>query len=404
LFSSSFAWRRIARRAGLHALLILTVSAGGSLVATGAVGTLATPASAAPVNCDGDGQSGKRVQLLYMRGDAQPNNLANWQARMLDIPARIDLQFLEAARRTGGPSAYRAVRWVTDANCVPTITPVVIPQAIIDSNLPFPDYENQLHDQLRTNGPHSDDRKYVVWYERDKCGVGYGYGDDSPGASNAYNDSGYAMIGLAGCFEWGATAHELLHTMGAVQPSAPHGTAGGHCWDDRDIMCYDEGQMPHPLTVVCGTSDTVIDCNGDDYFNVSPPAGSYLDTNWNVANSAYLIKTAPAGGARLCTVAYTKSEWGGNNFTADLTVTNTTGPALSTWQLTFPFAGDQHINSSWPGPFTQAGQNVTLNPDPGTPSSLGVGASVHAFFNANYSGTNPDPTLFRLNGQMCASA
>jgi hypothetical protein len=391
------------RRTGLRALLILALATSASLVATGAVGTLAAPVSAAPVNCDGDGVSGKRVQLLYVRGDSQPNNLANWQPTMLDIPARIDAQFVEAARRTGGPSAYRAVRWVTDANCVPTITSVVIPQSIIDhTDDGYPTHADQIVDWLKTNGYGSYDRKYVVWYERDACGLGYNWGTDSPDASNGNNNNGYALVGLANCFWWGPTAHELLHILGAVQLSAPHATAIGHCWDQYDIMCYDdEDPLTYPETFCAAGDRDRIDCNGDDYFNVSPPAGSYLDTHWNVANSAYLIKTAPAGGVRSCTVAYTKSDWG-HNFNADLTVTNTGGPALSTWQLTFSFAGNQRINTSWPGSFTQTGQNVTLNA--GTPSSLGVGASVHTFFNANYSGANADPRMFSLNGQMCTAA
>ncbi|MGX7673880.1 cellulose binding domain-containing protein [Plantactinospora sp. DSM 117369] len=387
------------RRAGLRALLILGLVAGGSLVTTGAVGTLAAPASAATVNCDGDGVSGKRVQMLYVRGDATPDDLPNLRSTLLDIPARIDEQFLEAARRTGGPDAYRAVRWVTDANCLPTITSVVVPQSIMGNLF-------GVLDSLRANGYNSVDRKYAIWYEGTGCGDAWGReDDDSPGPSNLHNNNtnlyGHAFVGLrnAGCFSWSTMAHELLHTLGAVQSSAPHATATSHCWDQYDMMCYDdEDPLTVPVDTCLGGVPHQIDCNGDDYFNVSPPAGSYLDTHWNIANSAFLIKTAPP--APSCTVAYTKSDWG-NNFNADLTITNTSGPALSTWQLTFSFPGTQQINSSWPGSFTQTGQNVTLNA--GTPGFLGVGASVQTFFNANYSGTNADPTAFRLNGQLCTT-
>jgi hypothetical protein len=396
------------RRAGLRALLTLALTATASLVT---VGALAAPASATPVTCDGNGTAGKRVQLLYVRGDGQPNNLATHQSKMVEIPAKIDAEFLEAAHRTGGSSAFRAVRWVTDASCVPTITSVVVPQSIMD----IPDdgttkYADDLVDWLKNNGYGNNDRKYVVWYERDACGLGYSNGgSDSPDASNGFNGTGHALIGVrsSACFWWGATAHELLHTLGAVQPSAPHGTPGSHCWDDQDIMCYDDGTSSNPLTVLCPTAagdefaENMIDCNGDDYFNVNPPAGSYLATHWNVANSEFLIKTAPGSSTAACKVAYTKSDWG-NGFNADLTVTNTSSSALSTWQLTFSFAGNQTINSSWPGSFTQSGKNVTLKA--GTPSSLAAGASVHTFFNANYSGTNANPTAFNLNGQPCTIA
>ena len=392
------------RRATVRALLTLVLAAGASLVTTGTVGALTAPAAAAPVTCVGDGVSGKRVQLLYVRGSAQPDNLSTWRSTMLDIPARIDAQFLEAARRTGGPTAYRAVRWVTGANCEPTITSVVVPQSIID----YPDtpgnaeHANLLVDWLKANGYGSSDRKYIVWYERDACGLGYSWGDDSPGDSNGHNNEGYALLGLAGCFDWAPTAHELLHAMGAVNASAPHGSLSGHCSDDQDIMCYDDGSLKQPLAVVCDSADeNIIDCNGDDYFNVNPPAGSYLANHWNVANSAYLIRTAPGGTTAACTVTYAKTDWG-HNFNADLTITNTSGAALSTWRLTFTFAGNQRLNSSWPGSFTQAGGAVTLNA--GTPGALGAGASVHTFFNANYSGGNANPTAFSLNGQPCTVA
>ena len=32
--------------------------------------------------------------------------------------------------------------------------------------------------------------------------------------------------------------HEVLHTLGAVQPSAPHFSGGAHCYQLFDVMCY----------------------------------------------------------------------------------------------------------------------------------------------------------------------
>jgi hypothetical protein len=57
-------------------------------------------------------------------------------------------------------------------------------------------------------------------------------------------------------------------------------------------MCYDDGSIPAPpggLSLICPNApENHIDCNGDDYFNVSAPAGSYLATHWNVAKSLFL--------------------------------------------------------------------------------------------------------------------
>ena len=402
--SGTPATRTHARR-GLRAVLGLALAATASLVATGAVGIMASPASASPVNCDGNGTSGKRVQLLYVRGSSQPNNLATYQAKMLEIPAQIDQEFKEAARRTGGPNAYRAVRWVTNASCIPTITSVVVPQALIDLDN---DREGQMRIWFEANGYNSQDRKYVVWYERDACGLGVGDGqDDSPGATNINNrGSQFAFLGLGGCFWWGATGHELLHILGAVQYSAPHST-GWHCWDDQDIMCYNDGGVPNPpgsVQIICATAagdtfaENQIDCNGDDYFNVNPAPGSYLATHWNVANNIFLIKTAPAT-PPTCTVHYSRTSDWGTGFNSDLTVTNKTSATMATWQLKFVFAGNQSIVSAWPGTWSQTGANVQLN----STTSLAAGASVHTFLNANYSGDNTAPVLFTLNNQICTT-
>jgi hypothetical protein len=134
--------------------------------------------------------------------------------------------------------------------------------------------------------------------------------DDSPGAGNANNQSG--LVGFVatpqGAFDQAVNAdfprallHEMSHTMGAVQSSAPNSTSAGHCTDGRDVMCYDDGSPEAAgyndtvcgSVAVAGISHT-FDCNNDDYFNPSPATGSYLAQKWNVFDSKYLVHCTDA--------------------------------------------------------------------------------------------------------------
>jgi hypothetical protein len=111
----------------------------------------------------------------------------------------------------------------------------------------------------------------------------------------------------AGCWGLSSTtpveAHEIMHTLGGVQDTSPHSTgqfpspAGGHCTDDYDVMCYDDdGSGPVTMSFPCvSTHERRFDCNHDDYFHTSPPAGSYLATHWNTANSAFLDGSGGGG-------------------------------------------------------------------------------------------------------------
>lgn len=110
------------------------------------------------------------------------------------------------------------------------------------------------------------------------CGYAFLGEDDRPGADNIHNGSSFVAVARR-CLSAYVVAHELLHSMGAVQPSAPHGLADFHS-GEFDIM-------GRPEVDRCGVHD-MIDCGRDDYFSLRPRG--YLAERWNVANSVFLIR------------------------------------------------------------------------------------------------------------------
>jgi hypothetical protein len=54
-------------------------------------------------------------------------------------------------------------------------------------------------------------------------------------------------------------------------------------------MCYADGSPALRLRNVCSSDqEALLDCRHDDYFSTAAPAGSFLATNWNGANSSFL--------------------------------------------------------------------------------------------------------------------
>lgn len=237
--------------------------------------------------CDGDGVSGKRVEVLYMLPADKTDRFASIKDALGQYVIRADRQLNASAAETGGSRHWRLVTEADPAGvapCVLRITKVDVGSADDDS------FDASIN-ALVARGYNRPDRKYLIMGESDVyCGIGSIYSDDQPGQANINNGTyaQYARVD-AGCWNY-AEAHELMHNLGGVQPGAPNATPGWHCTDESDEMCYVDGPGVVMRNVCSGRDGTLFDCNHDDYFLAgTPPATNFLATHWNTAYSGFLI-------------------------------------------------------------------------------------------------------------------
>ena len=246
-----------------------------------AEGTTGAP----PVACTGDGVSGPRVQAVYAHPADRPSRFADVAPLIAGWSGDVAEVFRASAVRTGGE---REVRFVTGGACTPTVLEVAVSPDAVESF-------GRLVADLRSRGLARSDRRYLVWMDATGyCGIAQMYGDDAPERSNVNNGGSPGLVARVDSGCWSTerrvvAAHELVHTLGGVQATAPNASPAGHCVDERDIMCYSDAPGV-VMRLVCNDplGDLRLDCNGDDYFSTSPVPGSWLAAHWNTANSDFL--------------------------------------------------------------------------------------------------------------------
>lgn len=255
--------------------------------------------------CYGDGINGPRVQVLYLHAAGQPDRSGTLRSSLLRWTRQVEWTVAASAQRQGG---RRHVRWVTtigeDGRCVIDLRRVTVTSSQLS------DFSATIT-ALRNLGWNERDRKYLLFADSDTyCGLASAPRDDTRGTTNASERAaGYARVDRR-CWGTGdkgvgsTAAHELLHTIGAVQDSAPHATGRAHCTDEYDVMCYADGGAATSVrcrdtrSTTSGSGDHnnhLLDCNGDDYFHVAPRSGSYLATRWNTADSSFLTNSTSDG-------------------------------------------------------------------------------------------------------------
>ncbi|MEV6521259.1 RICIN domain-containing protein [Longispora sp. NPDC051575] len=242
-----------------------------------------------PPRCEGDGVAGARVEILYVYNNAKPSRRDAYLLTLRAILASVDDVFNDSAARFG---ASRHVRFVTEAagsSCEIAVREVgLAPSVIADlggsrNAIAALGYDKPGRQYIMLGDPRVDPS------DAHHCGATWGDNDDRPGAENRFNTGPYYARIDVDCWGANAVAHELGHQLGAVLAFAPHFSGGNHCSDEWDLMCYGS-----PMSYVCPEldADRLLDCGGDDYFHPNPVPGSALATHWNIADSAFLIRSA----------------------------------------------------------------------------------------------------------------
>jgi hypothetical protein len=292
-----------------------TVTIAGAIECTHGADLVPPPLPDAPLRtrslasapCPGNGRKGARVRvLLGVPSDTTPPPAASTKSLLRQALALADANLDATSDQIG-----QHYRFYCRSDATVTITTVSLPPIGGDDAYSFNDVTNGL-----ANAGHTKARAiYATFVANIDCCYTYGgqgslATDDRPGASiNANNGSSarYSMMRLGAGFDASTLAllfqHETGHNMGAVQNSAPHTSGAYHCFEANDVMCYNDGG-PYfagggTLVSVCPSLTSVglyaFDCGGDDYYNASPSANSYLGDHWNVSDSGWLTPVGASG-------------------------------------------------------------------------------------------------------------
>jgi endo-1,4-beta-xylanase len=109
---------------------------------------------------------------------------------------------------------------------------------------------------------------------------------------------------------------------------------------------------------------------------------------------------APAAGPAGCTVRYSLSDQWAGNFRAQVTLTNTSAADVSRWQLTWSYGNGQKVTTAWDATPGQYGSVVSIK-HPSWKPGLPAGKSATFGVLGLWSGANPAPNAFTLNGTPC---
>ena len=114
--------------------------------------------------------------------------------------------------------------------------------------------------------------------------------------------------------------------------------------------------------------------------------------------------TVPPPATATCAVHFAISNSWPGGFGATITVTNRAATAVNGWTLTFTWpAAGEGVQSGWNGTWSQTGSAVTVTNVSWNATIAANGGTAAPAFNGVDTGLDPAPTVFYLNGTVCAN-
>ena len=162
-------------------------------------------------------------------------------------------------------------------------------------------------------------------------------------------------------------------------------------------LLFDENYAAKPAFTA------VIQALGGTTTSPSPSISPSRTTSPSPSPSRTTSPSPSPTGSTACAVTYrVQTQWN-VGFTASVTIANTGTAAINGWTLGFAFTAGQAVTQGWSATWSQsAGQvgaaSLSWN------AAVAPGASVVIGFNGSWTGSNPSPTGFTLNGKTCAAA
>lgn len=285
--------------------------------------------------CLPSNDTGPKLQVIYAYDSSKgvsPTKLASIRTMIQEADRIVFL----SADKQGGGRRLRIATERTGNSCQVSVITVSASSADLNSGS-----TSIIDNQLISAGVLADSSIEnsinlgaipVVFFDSDpnnnaQCGLGTTTFDDAVDGANSLPQSGQASI-WANCWNAHTTVHEIMHTLGAVQSTAPHATFSNHCFDGIDPMCYDDNSGNSTQQLICPSTPYrpggLLDCNADDYFAISPPKGTYLSDHFNIASDSPYIQNISFSGVSWPSIKITSISapsalpFTGVSFTADV--------------------------------------------------------------------------------------
>ncbi len=171
----------------------------------------------------------------------------------------------------------------------------------------------------------------------------------------------------------------------------------------RDIVSGLEGGKPYTFQVVARDAAGNLSNPSAPYTAIAQPGGTSSPTpspSLGLSPSPSPSPSPSAGSG--CRVTYATTTWG-SGFTTTVTITNTGTAGIDGWKLGFSFPlASQRVTNGWSAVWTQSGTAVTAENYEWN-KTIKPGQSLYLGFNGAYTGENPKPAAFTLNGSACTT-